>query len=209
MKYMNTLRSNQILVENSNTHSHTIQVQIQLQKYLISIFIWHSCFANSLLVSFTNITPVCDIVDWLDVVRAHVFILKIVSMFPDINAKQWYQTYQTKRNSKILISRILHCDNYWVVYQNLKECESTAMHVRPYLLRDNSGFVFESIEVTGFICLQIQWFSMHVHLYSKSVTEIFHIFVAKDWCVLNPQHPAPKVISVQVYVPQVIFRGAG
>lgn len=43
-----------------------------------------------------NIVPVDDVKNGLNIVQANIFVLQIVSMFPDIDTQQWNQTYGEK-----------------------------------------------------------------------------------------------------------------
>ena len=46
-----------------------------------------------LLEALSNILPVHDVEDGIDVVWSDIFVLKVVGMLPDINAKQGDQTW--------------------------------------------------------------------------------------------------------------------
>lgn len=40
----------------------------------------------------SNVVPVDNIPDGLYIIRPHIFVLQIVSVFPHINPEQWNQT---------------------------------------------------------------------------------------------------------------------
>jgi len=86
-------------------HTAFAPVDISIKSYLsiIRVFIKNQT-SQSLQVSFFNILPVNNLPDMVNIIRSDIFVLDVISMFPDINAQK---RNKTNWNQWVLIRHFL------------------------------------------------------------------------------------------------------